>query len=186
MILLKLKQGLDNDAQINETVGNISNGRFVIRLSLRPQTAGQGFVGRKSPFAHRFSAATARKRERTHVSLLARPAIVPLAALCSLSAFAPPIAYAFSATISRCARASSPGPWKCPAITQLGITDTSGLELSQLSPDASPSVPPPSNVHSSGINPNLSKQPLCDSPSGVHVSPMFVIFHPSFSTSPLP
>ena len=62
-------------------------------------------------------------------------------------AFAQPIAYAFSATTPRYARASSPGPWICPAITQLGSTDTSGLELSQLGSDASPPAPLPLNFH---------------------------------------
>ena len=155
------------------------------------------------------------------MSSLTWPAGVLVVALCSLLAFAPPIAYVTSATTLR--RARSRGlrtcPWlhstpcRCPRLQSRahstkrcratharvrpghgnsrqshnsGARTHPGLESSQLGPDASPSVPPPSNVHSSGINPNLSKQPLCDSPSGVHVSPMFVIFHPSFSTSPLP
>ena len=70
---------------------------------------------------------------------------MPLVALCSLSEFATHIAYALSATTPRRARSSSPGPRKCPAITQFGSTDTFGLELSQLGPDASP----PANILSS-------------------------------------
>ena len=56
--LLKLKQELDNGAHINKTVGNVSNGGFVRRLSSRPQTAGQGFKDCDVPFARRFSVAT--------------------------------------------------------------------------------------------------------------------------------
>ena len=69
-VLLKLKPELDNDAQTNETIGVASSGGFVRRgspvPSLRPQTAGQGLVGRGSPFARRFSAATTK---RTHAAL---------------------------------------------------------------------------------------------------------------------
>ena len=102
----------------------------------------------------RFSALDARDPPRkVMASRHAQPANMPLAALCSLSAFAPPTAYAFSATTPRYAHATSPGPWKCPAITQLKSTDTSGLELSQLGPDTSPPDLPRSNVLSSGINP---------------------------------
>ena len=59
--------------------------------------------------------------------------------------------YALSTTTPRRARASSPGPRKCPAITQLECTDTFGLELSQLGPDASPPTPPCSNILSSSV-----------------------------------
>ena len=68
-VLLKLKQDLHNDAQINETVGSVGNGGLVCRLSSRPHTAVQGFVVRNLPFAHCYSAAAARTRERTHAAL---------------------------------------------------------------------------------------------------------------------
>ena len=58
-VLLKLKPGLNNDAQTNGPVGSVSNGRLVSRLSLRPHPAGQRFVGCNLPFAHRFSAVAA-------------------------------------------------------------------------------------------------------------------------------
>ena len=85
------------------------------------------------------------------VSLLARPASVPLSALSSLLEFPPSLAYAFSATILRRARASLPWAWKCPAITQLGRKDTSGLGLSQLDPDESPTDPPHLDIPGSVI-----------------------------------
>ena len=135
-----------------------------------------------APRTHKF---TQVDRTKT-MFLLARPANVHLAALYSLLAFTPPIACAFGATMPRHARASSPGPMKCPAITHLRSTNTSWLELSQLGSDASPPAPPPSNVHSPGINPNLNKRPRHDSPSAVHISPIFYNISPFFSTSPAP
>ena len=89
------------------------------------------------------------------MSLLARLASAPLSALSSLSEFLPPLTYTLSARTPRRARASLPEPWKCPAITQLRSTDTSGLELSQLGPDASPITPPHSKTLSPSVRPKV-------------------------------
>ena len=69
LVLLKLKQELENDAQINETVGSVSNGGLVRRLSSRPHMSGQGFVGRSLRLAQRYSAAGTCTKERTHTAL---------------------------------------------------------------------------------------------------------------------
>ena len=121
---------------------------FSVTAARRARTSSLKPTGRRSTVTD-----ACNPPRKVTASLLARPAIVPLAALYSLSAFAPPISHAFNATTPRRAHASLPGPWICPAITQLGSMDTSGLELSQLGPDASPPAPPPLNFHSSGINP---------------------------------
>ena len=74
-VLLKIKPGLDNDGQTNKPVRSVSNGGLARRLSSQPHTAGQGFMGRNLPFAHRFSVAAARARERTHAAL---PSLLPM------------------------------------------------------------------------------------------------------------
>jgi hypothetical protein len=107
-----------------------------------------------------FSVTDARDPPRkVTASLLARPASVPLVALSSLLAFAPLFAYALSATTPRRARASSSGPRKSPAITQLKSTNTSGLESSLHGPDASlPASPKRSKGNPSYITPTESKR----------------------------
>ena len=104
---------------------------FLRRLSLRPQTSGQGFVSRNRSGVRMHICAcndvsdisitvpthdTARnaglKRSpvpprKATAPLLVWPAGVLLVALCSLLAFASPIAYAFGAKIPRRARTSS-------------------------------------------------------------------------------